>query len=213
MSKTSPLSTTWPPASKFGGYALTKCARLPKRCVTRRRGEFCFAFCFGQPVLSGLPIFSNNSTNSPSRSHSLPTIFVFCREPDISARVGWLSGRFCPSQNHRVNRLGQRGARPRLKARLRPGPFAHAVCLGAHKRALRMKHLLSTVLRRLSMVLRSLRTGIIESHQKRKLRRMLKRVGSIRYLEKGIRADRPTTERLLLAMGARRTGSDEWTLN
>jgi hypothetical protein len=41
---------------------------------------------------------------------------------------------------------------------------------------------------------------------------MLKRVGSIRYLEKGIRADRPTTERLLLAVGARKTGSDEWTL-
>jgi hypothetical protein len=76
-----------------------------------------------------------------------------------------------------------------------------------------MKDLLSSVLRRLSIVLRSLRTGIIEAHQKRKLRRMLKRVGSIRHLEKGIRADRPTTERLLLAMGARRTGSDEWTLN
>jgi hypothetical protein len=82
-----------------------------------------------------------------------------------------------------------------------------------NKRALRMKHLLSSVLRRLSVVLRSLRTRIIEAHQKRKLGRMLKRVGSIRYLEKGIRTDRPTTERLLLAMGARRTGSDEWTLN
>jgi hypothetical protein len=76
-----------------------------------------------------------------------------------------------------------------------------------------MKHLLSSVLRRLSVVLRSLRTGIIETHQKRQLGRMLKRVGSIRYLEKGIRADRPTTERLLLAMGARRTESDEWTLS
>jgi hypothetical protein len=76
-----------------------------------------------------------------------------------------------------------------------------------------MKYLFSTILRRLSMVLRSLRTGIIESHQKRKLRRMLKRVGSIRYLEKGIRADRPTTERLLLALGARKTPSDEWTLH
>jgi len=81
------------------------------------------------------------------------------------------------------------------------------------RRTLRMEYLLSTVLRRLSLVLRSLRTGIIESHQKRQLRRMLKRVGSIRYLEKGIRADRPTTERLLLAVGARKTGSDEWTLN
>jgi hypothetical protein len=76
-----------------------------------------------------------------------------------------------------------------------------------------MKYLLSSVLQSLSMVLRSLRVRIIEAHQKRKLRRMLKRVGSIRHLEKGIRADRPTTERLLLAMGARRTGSDEWTLN
>jgi hypothetical protein len=76
-----------------------------------------------------------------------------------------------------------------------------------------MKYLLSTILQRLSMVLQSLRTGIIESHQKRKLRRMLKRVGSIRHLEKGIRADRPMTERLLLTVGARKTGSDEWTLS
>jgi hypothetical protein len=76
-----------------------------------------------------------------------------------------------------------------------------------------MKHFLSSILQGLSTILRSLRTGIVEAHQKRKLRRMLKRVGSIRHLEKGIRADRPTTERLLLAMGARRTGSDEWTLN
>jgi hypothetical protein len=76
-----------------------------------------------------------------------------------------------------------------------------------------MKHFLSSFLQSLSTILRSLRAGIVEAHQKRKLRRMLKRVGSIRHLEKGIRADRPTTERLLLAMGARRTGSDEWTLN
>jgi hypothetical protein len=76
-----------------------------------------------------------------------------------------------------------------------------------------MKHFLSSILQGLSTILRSLRTGIVEAHQKRKLRRMLKRVGSIRHLEKGIRADRTTTERLLLAMGARRTGSDEWTLN
>jgi len=75
-----------------------------------------------------------------------------------------------------------------------------------------MKNLLSTVLRRLSVALRSLRMVIDESHQKRKLRRMLKRIGSIRHLEKGIRADRPTTERLLLAVGARKIGSDEWTL-
>jgi hypothetical protein len=76
-----------------------------------------------------------------------------------------------------------------------------------------MKHFLSSALQRLSLVLRSLQARIIEANQKRKLRRMLKRVGSIRHLEKGIRADRPTTERLLLGMGARRTGSDEWTLN
>jgi hypothetical protein len=76
-----------------------------------------------------------------------------------------------------------------------------------------MKDLLASVLRNLSSVLRSLRTSIIEAHQKRRLRRMLKRVGSIRHLEKGIRADRPTTERLLLAMGARRTGADEWRLD
>ena len=42
---------------------------------------------------------------------------------------------------------------------------------------------------------------------------MLKRVGSIRHLEKGLGTDRPTTERLLLAMGARKIGTDEWTLN
>jgi hypothetical protein len=76
-----------------------------------------------------------------------------------------------------------------------------------------MKVLLSSLFRRLSDVLRSLRLTIIEAHQKRKLRRMLKRAGSIRILEKGIRADRPTTERLLIALGARKTGQDDWTLN
>lgn len=40
---------------------------------------------------------------------------------------------------------------------------------------------------------------------------MLKRVGSIRHLEKGLGAE--TTERLLLPMGARKIGTDEWTLN
>jgi hypothetical protein len=76
-----------------------------------------------------------------------------------------------------------------------------------------MKVLLSSLFRRLSDVLRSLRVTIIETTQKRKLRRMLKRAGSIRILEKGIRAGRPTTERLLLAPGRRKTGRDEWTLN
>jgi hypothetical protein len=42
---------------------------------------------------------------------------------------------------------------------------------------------------------------------------MLRRVGSIRHLEKGIDADRLTTERLLLAVGARKSANDEWTLN
>jgi hypothetical protein len=76
-----------------------------------------------------------------------------------------------------------------------------------------MKHLLSRVLRRLSAVLRELRTAIVESQQKRKLRRMVRRVSSIRHLEKGIGADRPTTERLLFAVGARKSDTDEWTLN
>jgi hypothetical protein len=76
-----------------------------------------------------------------------------------------------------------------------------------------MKRLLSTVLRKLSTVLRGLRTAIIESQQKRKLRKMLRRVGSIRHLEKGIGADRPTAERLLLSLGAKKSESDEWTLN
>ena len=76
-----------------------------------------------------------------------------------------------------------------------------------------MTRLLSSFLRSLSDTLRSFRTRVVEALQKRRLRRMLKRVGSIRYLEKGIQADRATTERLLLAMGARRSGGDEWTLN
>jgi hypothetical protein len=76
-----------------------------------------------------------------------------------------------------------------------------------------MKHLLSTVLQRLSTVLRGLRMTIIESQQKRKLRRMLRQVGSIRHLEKGIDADRPITERLLLAVGARKSATGDWTLN
>src|SRR5436853_166825 len=55
-------------------------------------------------------------------------------------------------------------------------------------------------------------TAIREWNQKRKLREMLKDrrsargVRSIGQLEKGIGADRPTTERLLLAVGARKFG-------
>jgi hypothetical protein len=60
--------------------------------------------------------------------------------------------------------------------------------------------------------MRVVRTSVIEWQQKSKLRRMLRRIGSIRHLEKGIGADRPTTERLLLAVGARKSGDDEWTL-
>jgi hypothetical protein len=55
-------------------------------------------------------------------------------------------------------------------------------------------------------------TAIFEWRQKRKLRRMLARVGTIRHLEKGIGADRPTTERLLVALGARKSCTEEWTL-
>ena len=58
-----------------------------------------------------------------------------------------------------------------------------------------------------------------EWNQKRKLREMLKDprsargVRSIGQLEKGIGADRSTTERLLLALGARKSGTaEEWTL-
>jgi hypothetical protein len=61
--------------------------------------------------------------------------------------------------------------------------------------------------------MRTVRISVLEWQQKRKLRRMLGRIGSIRHLEKGIGADRPTTERLLLAMGARKSGDHEWTLN
>jgi hypothetical protein len=63
------------------------------------------------------------------------------------------------------------------------------------------------------MVSAAIREWIGEWRQRRKLRRMLRRIGSIRLLEKGIGADRSTTERLLLALGARKSGSDEWTLN
>jgi hypothetical protein len=58
-----------------------------------------------------------------------------------------------------------------------------------------------------------------EWHRKRKLREMLtdprsaKGIRSIGQLEKGIAADRATTERLLLAIGARKSESSEhWTL-
>jgi hypothetical protein len=61
--------------------------------------------------------------------------------------------------------------------------------------------------------MREVRRLAIEWQQKRKLRRMLRRSGSIRHLEKGIGADRAATERLLVAMGARKSGSDEWTLH
>lgn len=60
---------------------------------------------------------------------------------------------------------------------------------------------------------------IQEWRRKRKLREMLRDprsatgVRSIGQLEKGIAADRVTTERLLLAIGARKSESSEhWTL-
>ena len=65
----------------------------------------------------------------------------------------------------------------------------------------------------LSRSMRVVQRVVIEWQQKRKLRRLLRRIGSIRHLEKGIGADRSTTERLLLAVGARKSGKDEWTLH
>ena len=63
------------------------------------------------------------------------------------------------------------------------------------------------------------RRAIYEWRQKRTLREMLKDprsaegFRSIGQLEKGIDADRVTTERLLLTIGARKSGSSEqWTL-
>ena len=62
--------------------------------------------------------------------------------------------------------------------------------------------------------------AIKEWGQKRKLRKMLTDQRSARgfrstgQLEKGIGADRATTERLLRSIGARKSeGIDEWTLN
>jgi len=61
---------------------------------------------------------------------------------------------------------------------------------------------------------------IFESRKKAKLRNMLsdprasRGFRSIGQLEKGISADRATTERLLLAIGARKSDSaEEWTLS
>jgi len=63
-------------------------------------------------------------------------------------------------------------------------------------------------------------TAIREWSQKRTLRVMLKDPRSTRgfrsagQLEKGIGADRSTTERLLLSIGARKAeAAEEWTLN
>ena len=63
-------------------------------------------------------------------------------------------------------------------------------------------------------------TALREWSQKRRLRRMLKDPRSTRgfrstgQLEKGTGADRSTTERLLLSIGARKAeGAEEWTLN
>jgi len=63
------------------------------------------------------------------------------------------------------------------------------------------------------------RQAFIEWRQKKTLRDMLndprsaKGCRSIGQLEKGIAADRATTERLLLTIGARRTEtSEQWTL-
>jgi hypothetical protein len=63
-------------------------------------------------------------------------------------------------------------------------------------------------------------TWIRERSQKRTLGAMLRDPRSVRgfrsigQLEKGIGADRSTTERLLLAVGARKSDvAEEWTLN
>jgi hypothetical protein len=63
-------------------------------------------------------------------------------------------------------------------------------------------------------------TAIREWGQKRRLRAMLSDPRAIRgfrstgQLEKGIGADRCTTERLLLSLGARKAeDAEEWTLN
>jgi hypothetical protein len=63
-------------------------------------------------------------------------------------------------------------------------------------------------------------TSIREWSQKRTLRTMLRDRRSARgfrsigQLEKGIGADRSTTERLLVAVGARKSDvAEEWTLN
>jgi len=63
-------------------------------------------------------------------------------------------------------------------------------------------------------------TALREWSQKRTLRAMLMDPRSTRgfrssgQLEKGIGADRSTTERLLLSIGARKAeGAEEWTLN
>jgi len=60
---------------------------------------------------------------------------------------------------------------------------------------------------------------LFESRKKAKLREMLndpratRGFRTIGALEKGIGADRATTERLLLAIGARKSdGAEEWTL-
>ena len=62
-------------------------------------------------------------------------------------------------------------------------------------------------------------TQIREWSQKRKLREMLldprsaRGYRSVAQLEKGIGADGPTTERLLIAIGARKANeAEEWTL-
>ena len=62
-------------------------------------------------------------------------------------------------------------------------------------------------------------TQIREWSQKRKLREMLldprsaRGYRSVSQLEKGIGADAPTTERLLISIGARKADSaEEWTL-
>jgi hypothetical protein len=63
-------------------------------------------------------------------------------------------------------------------------------------------------------------TAIMDWRRKRTLHRMLndpraaRGFRSLAQLEKGIAADRATTERLLVAIGARKSDSaEEWTLN
>jgi hypothetical protein len=123
----------------------------------------------------------------------------------------------CSSPLGRERRALSRIIDPHLRTKTpRSSLDVRLTCLLQDRDRAPQSRVCQTILEEEKMVLKAIK----EWRQKRKLRNMLTDQRSARgfrstgQLEKGISADRATTEQLLRSMGARKSdGVDEWTLN